>query len=112
MYIDNSFFVIESSYSLFEKPNNKGQFKSVFCPTYLRFEGLGYISKNGTYKLAIELPCNNNLIFKEIQAIIFEESNNKVFYTQLDLEQTFYQVQKNKYFKTFCGGKQLIKTKK
>lgn len=33
-------------------------------------------------------------------------------YTQLDLEQTFSQIQKNKYFKTFCSGKQLIQTEK
>lgn len=57
MFIDNSFFVKENSYLLFEKINSKGKLKAVFSQPYLRFEKVEFSYKNCIATKALELSC-------------------------------------------------------
>lgn len=104
MYIDNNFFIREDPICTHHKFNVLGKSIPVYSGTFISL----YTEDKNLSNHAIEITRSKNYFFDEVLDLIYDYSNHKVVYTKLDLSQTYKQVLKNKYFKSFIGKRQLI----
>lgn len=104
MYIDNTLFVKEDSFISHYKFNRLVKSLPVYASTFISFN----TEDNSLHGHAIEITRNVGCFFDEVLDLIYEYTNYKVVYTQLDLDQTYEQVLRNKYFKSFIGKRQII----
>lgn len=104
MYIDNTLFVKEDPFISHYKFNRLAKSVPVYASTFISFN----TEDNSLHGHAIEITRNMGCFFDEVLDLIYEYTDYKAVYTKLDLDQTYEQVLRNKYFKSFIGTRQII----
>lgn len=104
MYIDNALFVKEDPFVSYYKFNRLAKSLPVYSSTFMCLSS----EDNTLDGHAIEITRNVGCFFDEVLDLIYEYTDYKVVYTKLDLDQTYEQVLRNKYFKSFIGKRQII----
>lgn len=112
MYLDTNNFIKELPYKPYCFKNNKSILVNYNSRYYL---SCNIEKRNHSEILRIrikifELLSNDDtFVIKEfINALFLKHEDISVVYTKLDLNQTFSQVRRNKYFKVAFGKRQLI----
>jgi len=106
MYIDNTNLLRRPRTHSHWKFNKQGKAQHVFSNAALWLIGVDYNVKDYAHGL---VDLSDRLVLPQFFKNLKVCRDIKVVYTKLDLTQTRKQLQKNKYYKTFIGNKQIIK---